>query len=167
MGNDSRSLPASAVERWLQRGAELVRLGRFHEALEPLEQALAYSVDRPSGGFARSLRSYYGLAVALARGEVERGRRLCEEAIAGGALKADLYVNLARVYLRCERKQLAVEALLTALAVSPNDRTAWTLMAELGWRRPPVFRFLPRSHPVNRCAGLVRHRLLGAPAAVV
>jgi tetratricopeptide (TPR) repeat protein len=165
VGNGGATNLATPAERWYQHGMELVRRGRLSDALEPLEQAMAYSAEEPDAHFLRPLRSYYGLAVALTRGELLRGRRLCEESIAGGPLRADLYVNLARVYKKAGRKQLAVEALLTALSVTPNDRAAWTLMAELGWRRPPVFGFLPRRHPVNKYLGLVRHRVFGAAPA--
>ncbi len=152
--------PVSPGERWFRRGMELARIGRFHEALEPLEQALALSVEEPeSARYLRALRSWYGLVVALVRGDFARGRRLCEEAIADGPLDADLYVNLARVYLRGNRKQLAVEALDTALAIDPAHRQANRLRDQLGRRREPVFGFLSRSHPLNRYAGMVRARL--------
>ena len=32
-------------------------------------------------------------------------------------------------------------------------------LMQLGRRKPPVFAFLDRKHPVNRIAGLVRHKL--------
>lgn len=152
----------SPGERWFRRGYELARAGRYHEALEPLEQALAYTVDEPHPPFAHALRSYYGMSIALVRGEVLRGRKLCQEACFGDRTRADLFVNLARVYSHAGRKRLAVESLTTAVSISPMDRDAWTLMAELGYRRPPVVGFLPRAHPVNRVLGLVRHRILGA-----
>lgn len=153
--------PPSAAELWYRRGVELAREGRYDDALEPLEQALAYSIDEPSTTFQQTLRSYYGLCVGLSRGDTRRGRQLCEEAISGGPVRPDLYVNLARVYLRAARRNLAVESLLTALSVAPDDREAWSLMAQLGLRRPPVLRFLPRRNPLNKYLGLVRHRVLG------
>ncbi|NJN64505.1 MAG: tetratricopeptide repeat protein [Acidobacteria bacterium] len=155
----------TAAELWFRRGLELAQSGNYDAALEPLEQALAYTVDEPEAAFGRLLRSYYGLTVALSRGDVLRGRRLCEEAIAGGPVRSDLYVNLARVYLRAARRNLAIEALVTALSVAPNDRDAWTLMAQLGLRRPPVVSFLSRGNPINRYLGLARHRLLGSTPA--
>jgi len=154
--------PLSPAERWFRRGMELARIGRYHEALEPLEQALALSVEEPNARYLRALRSWYGLVIALARGDFARGRRLCEEAIADGPLDPDLYVNLARVYLRGNRKQLAVEALDTALAIDPHHRQANRLRDQLGRRREPVFGFLDRSHPLNRYAGMVRNRLENA-----
>lgn len=149
---------ASATERWFQMGAELARIGRYHEAIGPLEQAMAYSVDEANVPFLRPLRSFFGLAVALGRGDIARGRRLCEEAIADGTLDAELYVNLARVYLKSGRRDLAVEAISTARAIDPQDATAASIAQQLGERRPPVFGFLDRRHPLNRVAGRLRHR---------
>ncbi|MBP7146501.1 MAG: tetratricopeptide repeat protein [Acidobacteria bacterium] len=152
--------PPSAAERWFRAGAELVRIGRYPEAVEPLEQALAYSVDEPNASYMRSLRSCYGIAVAMARGDVARGRRLCEDAIAGGPLDAELYVNLARVYLRAGRKDLAIEALETGRTMDSRHPGVLHMCAQLGQRKPPVFAFLDRGHPLNKYAGKLRHRLL-------
>ena len=154
-------MPPTAAERWYKRGAELARLGRYHEAVEPLEQALAYSNEQSDPNFQRALRSYYGLSIAMAHGDVLRGLRLCNDAIARGPLRADLYMNLARVAMKSGRKNLAIESLWTSLSISPNDRNAWTMMAQLGYRRPPVLEFLPRTNPVNKYLGLIRHRVLG------
>ncbi len=151
--------PPSAAERWFRLGADLARLGRYRDAIEPLEQALAYSVEEPGEGYHRALRSWYGLAVALARGDVVRGRRLCEEAVADSPRDADLYVNLCRVYMRSSRRDLSIEALKTALAFDPHHPSANSLMQELGQRSRPVFAFLDRRHPLNRYVGKIRHRL--------
>jgi tetratricopeptide (TPR) repeat protein len=150
--------PPTAAERWFRMGLELARIGRYVEALEPLEQALAYSVDESSPVFKRVLRSYYGVALALGRGDVLRGRRLCEESIADGTLDAELYVNLGRVYLKAGRRDLAVEAIETARAIDPSHGPAAVLQHQLGQRRTPFFSFLRRSHPANVVAGKLRAR---------
>ncbi len=154
--------PPSAAERWYRHGAELVRAGRYLEAIEPLEQALAYSAEEPEAPWTALLRSYYGLALALGRGELARGRRLCEEATSGSTLRSDMFTNLARVYLRLANRRLAVESLVTALSIDPKNREAWTMLGELGVRRPPVVRFLSRTNPINRALGAMRHRLFGS-----
>jgi tetratricopeptide (TPR) repeat protein len=152
------SRPPTVAERWYRLGADLARTGRFHEALQPLEQALAYSAEQPSAPFIRSLRSFYGVTIAIVRGELGRGRRLCEEAVFQGALEPELYVNLATVYLHAGRKDLAVETLETGLSLSPGDRILKRLREQLGRRQRPVFPFLKRNHPLNRYAGRLRHR---------
>lgn len=150
--------PPSAAEMYFKSGVELARGGRFHEALEPLEQAMAYSVSDPGAAFLKPLRSWYGLVVAMARGDVVRGRRLCEEAIADTPRDPELYLNLAQVFVRAGRRDLAMESLNTALAIDRHFKPSWTLLEQLGRRRPPVFRFLRRGHPFNKWAGRLRHR---------
>lgn len=151
--------PPTASERWFRVGADLARLGRYSDAVEPLEQAMAYSLNDAHPDLLRPLRSFYGLALALGAGDWGRGRRLCEDAIADGTLDPELYVNLARVYLQLGRRDLAIEALETARAVDPEYRLALQLLQQVGQRRPPVFSFLTRSNPLNRLAGKLRHRL--------
>ncbi|UCF66728.1 MAG: hypothetical protein JSV80_13210 [Acidobacteriota bacterium] len=149
------------AERWYRRGAELARAECYAQALEPLEQALACSVHQPQLSFLASLRSFYGLTVAHLRGDVLRGRRLCEEAVRVRPMDPELYVNLARVYLRANRRDLAIEAAQTAAALNASHPAASELLVALGKRRPPVFAFLSRSHPINKYAGMIRHRLAG------
>jgi tetratricopeptide (TPR) repeat protein len=151
--------PPTVAERWYRLGADLARTGRFHEALQPLEQALAYSAEQPAAPFIKSLRSFYGVTIAIVRGDLTRGRRMCEEAVFQGALEPELYVNLATVYLHCGRKDLALETLETGLSLSPGNRILKRLRDQLGHRSRPVFPFLKRSHPLNRYAGRLRHRL--------
>lgn len=147
----------SVAELWFRHGHQLFQEGRLHEALEPLEQALAYSVTEQRAAFMRKLRSCYGVTVALVNGQVGRGRRLCEEAITDAPLDADLYANLARVYAAGKRRDLAIEALETALTIDPAHAGAAHQFAQFGRRRPPVFPFLGRNHPLNRVAGRIRH----------
>ncbi len=151
----------SAAERWYRLGAGLASAGRYHEALQPLEQALAYSVEEPDASFIRSLRSFYGVSLAMARGDVLRGRRLCQEAILEADPDVQLYVNLAQVFLRSNRKDLAIEVLDTALMVDPGNTGLRAMRVNLGKRRNPIFPFLDRGHPMNRYLGMVRHRMLG------
>lgn len=154
--------PPTSAESLFRRGLALCQSGRFHEALAPLEQAMALSVEEPGAPYQRRLRSYYGLCLTFARRDLARGRKLCEEAIADGSLDAELYANLARVYQECGRKDLTVEALNTTLAIDPHHQSS-TLFDQLGRRRPPVFRFLSRRHLFNKWAGKIRHRFFSTP----
>ncbi len=151
--------PPSPAERWYLLGADLVRVGRYQEALKPLEQALAYSVEEPDAPFVRTLRSHYGLVITLARGEVERGQRLCEQAVMSGDPEPQLLVNLARIYMRLNRRDLVAQVVRTALAIDPHDQEALAIEREIGARQSPVFSFLRRGNPLNRVAGKLRRRL--------
>lgn len=152
--------PPSAAEMYFKTGVELARAGRYHEALEPLEQAMAYSVSDPAAAYLKPLRSFYGMVVTLVRGDVARGRRLCEEALADNPRDPELYLNLAHIFAHIGRREMAIEALHTALAIDPGFRPSQDLLDRLGRRRRPVFKFLRRGHPLNRWAGRLRHRYL-------
>jgi len=166
LGTSSRPpKPPTAAERWYRLGYQLAQGGRYREALEPLEQALSYSVEEPGAAFLRALRSWYGLCIAHVHGDVRRGRRLCEEAILQGNFEPQLYANLARVYLRAQRKDLASETLITAQRMAPFHRETQDLCRQIGVRRTPIFPFLGRSHPLNRLVGKLRHRLVRGVAA--
>lgn len=155
--------PPTAAERWFQLGSGLVREGRYHEALAPLEQALSYSVEEPDAPFLRAMRSFYGLTIAITRRDLRRGRKLCEEAVLQGEFDPDVYLNLARVYLRANRKDLAAETIKTAAKLAPRNPSIRRLCEEIGIRREPVFTFLPRGNPLNKIAGRIRYRLAGSP----
>ncbi len=147
-------------ERWFRHGLELCREGRHHEALEPLQRAMGCVAEEPPAEYHRQVRSYYGMVLAVVRGDVGRGRILCAEAIADGPMDAELYVNLALVYIRCRRRPMAVEALQTALSIDPEHAGAQAQLDRLDRRRSPTIPFLSREHLLNKVAGQLRHRWL-------
>lgn len=104
--------------------------------------------------------SYYGLSLAQAEGKWERAARLCHTAVCRGRRQAQLYMNLAEVYLASGRRQAASDTLALALQYIPHDSRLEEAFGRLALRRPPVLPFLARSHVVNRCLGLWRHRML-------
>ncbi|MDQ7087595.1 MAG: tetratricopeptide repeat protein [Acidobacteriota bacterium] len=110
-------------------------------------------METPDAPFLRTLRSHYGLTIAMTRGDIRRGRRLCEEAILRGPFEPHLYANLARLYLRAQRKDLAAQTVATALRLAPDDPQLANLARRIGLRREPIFSFLERSHPLNRLVG--------------
>ncbi|MDH3283776.1 MAG: hypothetical protein OEQ13_03480 [Acidobacteriota bacterium] len=154
-----RLTPPSIAERWFARGEELVRESRYRESLHPLEQALSCLVLQPEPPFLPTLRSCYGVALAHARNDVARGRRLCEESVYLEPDNPELYINLARVCVRAGRRELAVAAAETALALAPGHAPATRMIGEMGLRSSPVFPFLGRGNPLNKYAGIIRHRL--------
>lgn len=156
--NGSKLSPSEAAFR---EGLELCRAKRYPEAFPHLETALALLVDEPQARHGRLLRSFYGMALAVVRGDLPRSRRLCEEAIADGPMDADLYCNLARVYSLMGKRQLAVESIATALSVNPAHGPSLQLQREIGRRRRPVLPFLSRDNPLNIALGRMRHRMLG------
>jgi len=104
-------------------------------------------------------RSYYGLALAMRRPQLEDAVRYCREAVDQDPLRGDLYYNLGQVYLACGEKQRAVRAFLQGLEAQPRHTRLAEAVKSLGVRQRPAVPVLHRANPVNKCLGWVRHRI--------
>src|SRR5207245_10463720 len=100
------------------------------------------------------------LSLAYAEGKWADAERLCHTAVCRGRRQAQLYLNLAEVYAGSGQKQAAADTLTRGLHYMPDDMRLQGEMGKLATRRPPVLRFLPRAHAVNRMFGSLRHRVL-------
>lgn len=101
--------------------------------------------------------SYYGVSLAAAECRWEEAEKLCHSALCRARRQAQLYLNLAEVYLAADRRQAAVDTLALGLHYLPNDIRLQTEHSKLSHRRSPVLAFLPRAHAINRGLGRVRH----------
>jgi hypothetical protein len=79
---------------------------------------------------------------------------------------AQLYLNLAEVYVAADRKQDAADILARGLHYAPHDRRLNMALDRLAMRRPAVLQFLPRQHILNRNLGRIRHRALQVLAVI-
>jgi len=68
----------------------------------------------------------------------------------------DNHHNMALLYLMLGRRRAAMQALEAGLLHHPEHPRLTALHQEMGVRRPPVLRFLPRGNPLNVAAGKVR-----------
>jgi Flp pilus assembly protein TadD len=104
------------------------------------------------------------LGVVLARSEEKWGEaeRLCDAAVRMKRNQAQLYLNLAEVYIAAGRREEALEALEAGLKYARRDIRLTIAKNRLVSRRTPVLAFLSRQHPVNRQLGRLRHRALQA-----
>lgn len=101
--------------------------------------------------------SHAGLLAATAEGDFERGAAWCRRAVESDRdPAAELYSNLARVLLLAGQRREAVEALSRGRARHPHDPLLRRELQHLVPRARPVFRALPRRHPLNKYAGLAR-----------
>ena len=103
--------------------------------------------------FAASALSYYGLCLAMVRRRYAEGANYCRLSLRVHPREGEHYANLARVYLEANDRRQAVQALERGLKYSPQDRELNRVMDEIGRRRPPVIRFLPRNFFLNRWLG--------------
>jgi Flp pilus assembly protein TadD len=103
--------------------------------------------------------SYYGLMLARAERKWDEGERICIEALKMKRRQPQLYVNLAEVYLGAGRRSDAVDVLQEGMEYEPGDPRLHRLLVRMGIRRPLLFPFLERSHPLNKHLGMLRHRV--------
>lgn len=138
-----------------RRGMALLEGGHGHEGFEHLSRA--YLSDPQNARF----RSSYALALALVRGQFLGAVELARAAIRQEFYNPDLYLYLARIYLAFDFKGEAIRFLRRGLMVDPENERICRKLNELGVRRRPPLRFLPRGHLLNRCLGRLHARFLG------
>jgi tetratricopeptide (TPR) repeat protein len=111
------------------------------------------------------VRSWYGLTLGLSRRRYHEALALCQSAVKQEFFNPELYVNVAQLNLAFGFKAESLRYLRRARMIDPGNQTIRRLLEDLGPRRDPVLRFLPRGHILNRWLGSVRHLLLrGADA---
>ncbi len=132
---------------------ELMGQGNCLDALKCAERAMHHEPRNPA------YVSLFGLLIARERGQLKRGLELAEKAVEDGGFDPDLCLNVASIYLKAERRADALRWIEAGLERSPGHAGLEQERSVLGVRRPPVLRFLPRSHPLNKLLGLVGSRL--------
>ena len=114
------------------------------------------------------LLSYYGCLDAVVNRNYKRGIEACKKAIK--ALKEKLpfgeefyypsfYLNLGRAYLAAGKKQVAINAFNRGLKLDGENADLLGEMKKLGIRKRPSVSFLDRSSPINKCIGILLHKL--------
>jgi Flp pilus assembly protein TadD len=140
--------------REYRRGLMLLRDGHAAAATGILRRAFERDPHNPF------YLSYYGLSLGHAEGKWDIAERFCNTALCRNRRQAQLYLNLAEVYLASGRRRAAADTLSHALQRLPHDVRLHTEFGRLVVRRPPVLHFLPRANILNRNLGRLRHRLL-------
>jgi Flp pilus assembly protein TadD len=137
-----------------KQGIALLRKGRSSEALEHLRRAFELEQHNPY------YLSFMGVSLARAQGKWTAAVELCKTAINLKRKDAQLYMNLADVYVSAGRRDRAIETLDTALIYCKADGRIIRARGRLQKRRPPVLPFLKRGSILNRSLGQLRHRML-------
>ncbi len=140
--------------REFREGLALLRDGDAGAAIELLRHAAERD---PENSY---YVSYYGLGLGLAEGMWAEAERLCHRAVCRGRRQAQLYLNLAEVYLATDRRQAAADTLGLGLHYLPHDPRLQMEFGRWMMRRPPVLPFLPRTNTLNRHLGTWRHTFL-------
>lgn len=149
----------SPSEDSFRKGLALLERRNFQEAINQLRSAI--DLERQEGVKNPRMKyvSYLGLALTFKDGRSEEGLKLCEQAVRRDFLDPDLFCNLGIVYLRNRQKGRAFEAFQKGLNLEEGHRRIHEELERYDRREQPVFGFLPRTHPVNRLIGRIRHRL--------
>ncbi len=141
-------------------GVTFLRGGEARKALPRLRSALEHEPENPF------YISYVGLALAAAEQKWADAERMCHSAMKMNRKHAQLYLNLAEVYVAADRKQDAADILARGLHYAPHDQRIQMALDRLALRRSPVLSFLPRQHLVNRNLGRIRHRAMQVLASL-
>ena len=154
-GPPGRQTLAPEAQRLFDEGRAALDSNRVSEALELLRQASAEAPEHAQ------IRSFLGLAVASSDGGFSEARTLCEEAARKEFFNPELYLNLAKVYLRFGRRSEALRYLRRGQMIDPGHDEIQKSISSLGKRGLLIVPFLSRRHPVNRALGTARSRVVG------
>jgi Flp pilus assembly protein TadD len=142
--------------REFKTGLSLLRDNYSTRALEHIQRAAELEKNNPY------YMSYLGVALARTEKKWAEAERMCDTAVRLKRNQAQLYLNLAEVYMAAGRKEDAREALLAGMKYARRDIRLNIAMAKLTPRRSPIFAFLDRRHPLNRHFGMLRHKTFEA-----
>ncbi len=148
--------------RLARRGLLLCRGENWAEGLDLLGRAFDASGDAVFPG---TVYSYLGYGLAREYRKYRQGLSLCEHGLRIQPDDAENHLNMARTLVAMNRRRQALGILNRGLAVAPRNAGLLDLRLSLGVRRPPVLRFLRRSHPLNRLLGWARQVLRSGGSA--
>jgi Flp pilus assembly protein TadD len=140
--------------REFKTGLTFLRDNYSNRALQHIQRAAELEKNNPY------YMSYLGVALARTQQKWGEAERLCDSAVRMKRNQAQLYLNLAEVYVAAGRREDAREALINGMKYARRDIRLNIAMAKLTPRRSPVFSFLERKHPLNRHFGQLRHKTL-------
>ena len=136
----------------LKEGIALIKDGRAVEAVFFFEEMLL------TYGRSASVLSLLGISMAKAKGDFHTAEKLCLEAINKSFYRADLYRNLAEVYLLWHKKAQAISALRSGLKIDRRNKSLINELMKLGPRTRPPIPFLSRSNPLNKYIGIAKSK---------
>jgi tetratricopeptide (TPR) repeat protein len=142
------------------RAVELVSRNRAGAARKQLEMALQICPQHAA------YLSLYGLCVAAESEDYESARRICERAVRMNPRDPLGRVNLGKVLRMEGDNEGAYEEFLTAWKMDRTHPAPAAELSRMGIRRPPLLRFLPRSHWANIHLGRLRSRVLRLSARI-
>ena len=151
---------APAEQRFLL-GRKRLAEGVPREALTCFKEAIELErthIERDGRGQGR-YHSYYGLCLCITRTSTRDALQECRSGASLEPINPDVWWNLGKVALHLNRRGEAYRAWKRGLEIDPGHDGMRHEIGNLGARRNPVLRFVPRRHPLNVALGHVRARL--------
>lgn len=136
------------------RALEMVNRNRVAAARKDLEMALQICPRHPA------YLSLYGLCIAVESEDYDSARRICETAIRMNPNDPLARVNLGKVLRLKGDNSAAYAEFIAAWKLDKTHPAPASELSRMGIRRPPVLRFLPRSHWANVALGRARSRVI-------
>lgn len=154
---------AAAAARSDEAREEKIRvaLALFHRGEYRRCVALLGEVES-DGGHDPRVVAFLAASRALVHGQVRSGLQVCVETLRKAFYIPDLYCALGVLLLRGGDRSKAYAAFHRGLRIDPKHPALRARVREMGVRRSPLLRFLPRTHPANRVLGILRARLFPA-----
>lgn len=140
-------------------GCTYLKETNYREALVYFRRLLAAYEEDSSAVVPAELLSYFGLALALGENRISEAVTYCTTAIKKEFYHPEFYVNLARVYLKANRRSSAVAVLYKGLRIDGENPGILAELRKLGIRRKPLLSFLTRGNVINKYLGLMTARL--------
>ncbi|GFE57647.1 hypothetical protein [Geobacter sp. AOG1] len=144
-------MPAEEATELYAKGLEALENGHYYLARTCFGRA--YELEQSP-----RTSSYLGLALAKSTGGFPQAIAFGRDATSQDPENPVYYLNLGQIYLLAEQRHEALIMFRLALHHGADSSVVYELEA-LGERKPPLFRNLPRSHPLNRYLGLLLSRL--------
>jgi tetratricopeptide (TPR) repeat protein len=145
-----------SAEESFARGRLALANGKRREALALFEASIEIERRRSQARPQPRYLSYYGLCLAIERGEVREALRYCREAVTLEGYNPDIRCNLGQVLLRAGRRKEAYRSFVRGLKADAQHRPSVDAIKTMGIRRKPFFAFLHRQNPLNVLLGRIR-----------
>jgi hypothetical protein len=162
-------MPTLSSENAFKKGLSALVDQRPKEASVQFRKAIDLQKQHGTRRLDMRYLSYYGLSLARAGLSERIALQACRTAVSKNGDDPILHLNLGRVHLICGSMIQAFRSFEKGLAIAPDNRPLRKELARIERRRPPVIRFLSRSHPLNHWLGRLtasrrlRSRLPGCP----
>lgn len=144
-------MPASEITSLIEKGIGALKEGNTLVAMIHFEDA-AKLEDNPT------VRSYLAFCLAKERRQMTRAMTLCLTAMQQEPTRTLHHLNLGRIYLMAGQKTRAIQIFRKGLKLERNQQIIDELK-KLGLRQPPILKTLNRTHPLNKCLGILFQKM--------